>query len=201
MGTEAKPKASDIMNATQQAIRRGKKPATNVKNGFHVSTDQARHLIALGVSDSMRMRLGIVRGSSLPAGTSVRPAPSSSATISNPKSSNGVAGSGSSATAGVSHALTYLERNYAKKHQTQPGLGTSSNSRGNSPSPSSESSDDPKDATFGVNTKRMIATSHANAPGRKTAVAGNKRKSGSAEPAPTLKRTRMNIVGMAEDDA
>ena len=189
------------MNATQQASRRGKKPATDVKNGFSVSTDQARRLIALGVGDSTSTRPGTVRGSSLPAGTLIRPAPSSSATLLNPKSSNGVAGSGGSAIAGVSHALTDLERKYADEYQTQPELGVSSSSRRNSPSPSSECSDDPKDATFGVNPKRKLAAPHANVPGRKTAVAGNKRKSETAEPAPTLKRTRMNLAGMAEDDA
>ena len=189
------------MNATQQAIRRGKKPAIDIKKGFSVSTDQARRLIALGVSDSTSMRPGTVRGSSLPAGTLIRPDFSSSATFSNPQSSKGVTGSGGSAVAGVSHALNDLERKYANEHQTQPGLGGTSKSRANSPSSSSENPDDPEDATFAVNPKRKITNLHANAPGRKTAVAGNKRKSGTAEPAPTLKRTRMNPAGMAEDDA
>ena len=189
------------MKATQQVIRRGKKPAIDVKKGFSVSTDQARRLIAVGVSDSTSMRPGTVRGSSLPAGTLVRPALSSNATSSNPQTFNGVAGSGGSAIAGVSHALTYLERKYANEHQTQPELGGTSKSRANSPSSSSEHSGDPKDATFGVNPKRKIAVPHVNVPGRKTAAAGNKRKSGTAEPAPTLKRTRMNPAGMAEDDA
>ena len=67
----------------------------------------------------------------------------------NPQSSNGVAGNSGSAIAGVSHALTYLERKYANEHQTRPVLGVSSYSRANLPSPSSECSDDPKDATFG----------------------------------------------------
>ncbi len=201
MRSESKLKSSEIINATQQAVRRGKKPAIEYKNGFAVSTDQARRLIALGVNDSTSMRPGPVRGSTLPAGTSMKPAPSSGAILNNTQSSNGVAGSGSSANAGVSHALTYLERKYANEHQTQSGLGVSSKSRDNSPSPSGESSDDPKDATFGVHPKRKIAAHHANAPGRKTATAGKKRKSGNAEPVPTIKRTRMNPDGTAEDDA
>ena len=80
----------------------------------------------------------------------------------------------------------------------QTGLGVGSNLRGNSPSPSVESSDDLKDATFGVNPQRKMPSI---ATGRKAAVAGNKRKSGKAESAPTLKRTRMNLAHVAKDDA
>ena len=188
------------MNATQQVVRR-KKPAIDVKKGFSVSTDQARRLIALGVSDSTSTRPSTARESSLPVGTVLQSTPFTIAPHDNPQSSNGVAGSGGSAIAEVSHALTYLERKCANEHQTQPRLGVSSSSRCNSPSPSSEYSDDPKDATFGVNLKRKIAAPHANAPGRKVAVAGNKRKSGTAEPAPTMKRTRMNPDGAAENNA
>ena len=201
MGSESRSRSSEIINATQQAIRRGKKPTIDVKSGFAVSTDQARRLIALGVNDSTSMRPGTVCGSTLPAGASMQPAPSSGAILNNAHSSNGVAGSGGSANAGVSHVLTYLERKYANKHQTQPELGARSKSRVNSPSPSGESSDDPKDATYGVHPKRKIAARHANASGHKTAVAGRKRKSGTAEPAPPIKRTRMNLDGTTEDDA
>lgn len=103
------------MNATQQVIRRGKKPAIDVKKGFSVSTDQARRLIALGVSDSTTTRPSTARGSSLPASTITRPVPSTSAIFGNPQSSSGVAVSGGSAIAGVSHALTYLGGKYANE--------------------------------------------------------------------------------------
>ena len=182
-------------------IRRGRIPAIDAKKGFSVSTDQARRLIALGVGDSTSMRPDTARGSSLPAATLNRPPPSSSATFRNPNSSKGVGGSGGSAIAGVSHVLTSLEWKYANEHQTQPAQVVRSYSRGNSPSPCCESSDDPKDATFGLNPKRKIANPNANAPGRRTAVAGNKRKSATAEPAPTMKRTRMNPDGVAENTA
>ena len=115
-GTEAKTKASNIMNAAQQVICRGRKPAIDVKKGFSVSTDQARRLIALGVSDSMSTRPSTARESSLPAGTITQSAPFNIAPFGNPQSSNGVAGSGVSAIAGVSHALTSLEREYANEY-------------------------------------------------------------------------------------
>lgn len=197
-GSGPKSKNTELINGAQHEIRRGKKPAINAKNGFSVSADQARRLIALGVNDSRGMGPGPVRAGSLPAGTLTRPASSSSATFSNPQSFNGVAGSGGSTIVGVSHALTYLERNCANEHQTQSRLGASSKSRGNSPSPSVESLDDPNDTTY---PQRKITTPHTNAPGRKAAVTGNKRKSGKAESAPTLKRARMNLAHMVKDDA
>lgn len=199
-GSVAKSKTTELINATQQAIRNGKKPTIDAKNGFSVSADQARRLIAMGVSDARSTRPSPVRGGSLPAATFNRPTSSSSVIFGNPQSSNGVAGSGGSAIAGVSHALTYCEH-YANKHQVQPGLVLSSQSRGNSPSPSVDSSDDPKDTISNVRSKRTIAANNANGPGRKAAVAGNKRKSGKAESAPTLKRTRMNNAHMAKDSA
>ena len=99
--TGANPKASKTTNATQQVIRR-KKPAIDVKKGFSISADQARRLIALGVSDSTSTRPSTARESSLPAGTVLQSTPF---TIGHPQSSNGIAGSGASAIAGVSHAL------------------------------------------------------------------------------------------------
>ena len=170
-------------------------------NGFSVSADQARRLIALGVGDSTSKRPGVVRGGSVPAATSNRPASSSSAAFGNPQSSNGVAGSGGSAIVGVSHALTYLDWNHANEHQMQQGPNVRSKSRGNSPSPSVESSNDPNDVTFDLNPGRKIAANNANPLGRKAAVAGNKRKRGKAESAPTLKRTRMNLAHMTKDNA
>ena len=200
-GSGGRSKPTGLINASQQAIRNSKKPAINAKNGFSVSADQAQRLIAMGVSDARSTRPGPVREASLPAATFNPPGTSSSATFSYPQYSNGVAGSNGSAIAGVSHALTYLERNQANKPQVQPGLVLGSQSRGNSPSPSVDSSDDPKDTTSNIRSRRTIAANIANGPSRKAAVAGNKRKSGKAESAPTLKRTRMNIAHMAKDSA
>ena len=200
-GSGAKSKTTGLINATQQAIRNGKKPAINAKNGFSVSADQARRLIAMGVSDARSTSPGPVREGSLPAATFNRPASSSRATFSNLQSLTSVASSSGSAIAGVSHALPYLEQDHTDKHQMQPGFVLSSQSRGNSPSPSVDSSDDPKDTTSNVMSKRTITANNANGPSRKAAVAGNKRKSGKAESAPALKRTRMNLAHMAKDSA
>ena len=109
-GSGAKAKTTELINGTQQAIRSGRKPTINAKDGFSVSADQARRLIALGVSDARSTRPGPIRGGSLPATTFNRPTTSSSATFSNPQSSNGVAGSGGSTIVRVSHALTYLKK-------------------------------------------------------------------------------------------
>lgn len=103
MESGGKLKTTELINATQQAIRRGKKPTVDSKNGFSVSADQARRLIALGVTDSTNMRPGTVRGNSLPAGTVIRSVPSSNRAFTTDQSTNGVAGSGGSAIARVSH--------------------------------------------------------------------------------------------------
>ena len=102
-GIGANPKASKTMNATQQVVRR-RKPAIDVKKGFSISTDQARRLIALGVSDSMSTRPSTARESSLPAGTVPQSTPFTNVPLGNSQFSNGVAGSGAPAIAGVSHA-------------------------------------------------------------------------------------------------
>ncbi|KAK0512646.1 hypothetical protein JMJ35_004663 [Cladonia borealis] len=103
--------------------------------------------MALGVSDSTSTRPSTARESSLPAGTIIQSAPFTIAPFGNPQSSNGVAGNSGSSIAG-----------------TQPVSGVSSYSRANSPSPSSECSDDPKDATFGPKLQVTVSSGTSKPP-------------------------------------